>query len=44
MLDIANSVAEAASGVKPGETEAIAKITAALGGDAPAEPAPAPAG
>ena len=38
VLDVANSVAEAASGVKPGETEAIGKITEALGG-APAAPA-----
>ena len=38
VLDVANSVAEAAGGVKPGETEAITKITAALGGGAPAAP------
>jgi hypothetical protein len=31
VLDVANSVAEAASGVKPNETAAIEKITAALG-------------
>jgi hypothetical protein len=31
VLDVANSVAEAASGVKPGETKAIETIEAALG-------------
>jgi len=32
VLEVANSVAEAAGGVKPGETNAIATIEAALGG------------
>jgi hypothetical protein len=31
VLDVANSVAEAASGVKPGETKAIETVEAALG-------------
>jgi hypothetical protein len=39
VLDVAQSVAEAASGVKPGETAAIDKIKAALGEEAPAPPA-----
>jgi hypothetical protein len=44
VLDVAQSVAEAASGVKPGETQAIEKIKAALGGEAPAAAAAPSAG
>ncbi len=43
VLDVAGSVAEAASGVKPGETTAIATIQAALGDGATAPAAAAPA-